>query len=141
MLYEQLLYILAAHVDDSILVGKVNKFISNFKAAQSKRLEIDDLGPTTWLLGCRRTLHLSQDHYISEIIEEFGVSSSTFVGTPIVAKLVVDAKGDELLNKKLFQFSLLIGKLLYYSHCTRPNINASTCIPPRCNTDNKLSAS
>ncbi len=52
ILYEQLLYILAVYVDDSILVGKIGKFILNFKASLSERFEIEELGPTTWLLGC-----------------------------------------------------------------------------------------
>jgi hypothetical protein len=139
-------------VDDSILVGKVRKFIFNFKALFSERFEIEDLGPATWLLGCRierdrerRTLRFGHDKYISEIVEEFGMSSSTPLGTPMVAKPVVEANGDELFNKKMFPFPSLIGKLLYCSNNTRPNIIASqkahACLPPMCITDNKLSAS
>ncbi len=37
----------------------------------------------------------------------------------------VDAKGDELLGKKLFPSPSLIGKLLYCSNCTRPDITAA----------------
>ena len=68
--YEKLLYILAVYVDDSILVGKRGKFITEFKVALASRFEIEDLGPATCLLGCkivgdrdRRTLKFGQEQY------------------------------------------------------------------------------
>ncbi len=66
--YEQLLYILVVYVDDSILICKMRKFITDFKAAFASRFAIEDLGPATWLLGCRivrdrerRTLEFGQE--------------------------------------------------------------------------------
>ena len=50
---ERLIYILAVYVDDSILTGKAGKFFVEFKTSFSARFEIEDLGPTSWLLGCR----------------------------------------------------------------------------------------
>jgi hypothetical protein len=103
---EKLIYILVVYVDDS-------------KAAFFERFEIEDLGHVSWLLGCiierdreKRILRLSQDQYVSEIIEEFSMGSSTHVGTPMAAKAVSKPRSDKLLNTKLLPFPILIGKLL-----------------------------
>jgi hypothetical protein len=65
---EKLIYILAMHVDDSILTGKIGKLYIDFKNAFSERFEIEDLGPATCVLDRiiernrkKRTLRLSQD--------------------------------------------------------------------------------
>jgi len=76
LLVEKPIYILAGYVEDSILPGKARKFFTEFKTGFSGRFEIEDIGPTYWLLGCRidrvkenMILRLSQAKYISEIIE------------------------------------------------------------------------
>jgi hypothetical protein len=92
---EKLIYILDVYVDDSTLTRKAGKLFTDFKAAFSERFEIEDLGPTSWLLGCmidndreKRIFRLSQDQYVSKIIEEFGMGSSTPVGTPIATNAI-----------------------------------------------------
>ena len=71
-------------------------------------------------------MRLSWDLYVTEIIEEFGMTSPTYVGAPIIATTVNVAKSQEALNKKLFPSSSLIKKLLRYSsNCTRPNITTA----------------
>ena len=127
--YEKLLYILAVYVDESILVGKRGKFITEFKAALASRFEIEDLGPATWLLGCKigrdrdkKTLEFGQEQYATKVIEEFGMSSSSHVGTPMASNAVSKPRHDEPLDTKLFPFPTLIGKLLYLSNCTRLDI-------------------
>ncbi len=62
MLYEHLMYILAGYVDDSNLVDNLGKFIMNFKVELSERIEIEDLDPSTWLLGYK----IEQDIYRKE---------------------------------------------------------------------------
>jgi hypothetical protein len=52
MVFQNLLYILALYVDDSILVVKLGIFIPKFKKDLSARFKIEDLGPAKWLLGC-----------------------------------------------------------------------------------------
>ncbi len=120
------------YVDDSILTGKMGKFITDFKAAFASRFEIEDLGPATWLLGCRivrdrdrRTLEFGHEQYVTDIIEEFGMSSYSLVGTKMAAKGVSKPGQDEPLDTKLFPFPTLIGKLFYLSNCTRPDITAA----------------
>jgi hypothetical protein len=129
---EKLIYILAVYDDDSILTRKAKKFFADFKTVFSERFKIKDLGLAPWLLGYRidrdrekRILQLSQDQHVSEIIEEFGMGSSTLVGTPMAAKTVSKLEYDKRMDTKFFPFATLIEKLLYCSNCTRPDITAN----------------
>ena len=52
------------------------------------------------------------------------MGSTTYVGSTMAAKVVSKPGHENLLNTKLFSFPTLIGKLLYCSNCTRPDIIA-----------------
>ena len=65
---------------------------------------------------------MKQDQYIIEILDEFKMTNATVAGTPMTAKQSTKPSTGELLDKKLFPFAKLIGKLLYCSNCTRPDI-------------------
>jgi len=128
-MYGLVLYIIALYVDGSILVGKKSEFIQIFKTALSKRFEIEDLGSTDWLLECKferdrtkRILRLGQEQYITDILDKFNMTSSLPAGTPMAAKPSIEVNSDQPLDTQLFPFLALIGKLLYCSKCTRPDI-------------------
>ncbi len=115
-----LLYIFALYVDDSILIGKEGDFIRFYKVALAKQFEIEDLGPTCWLLGCmierdrgKRTLRLGQEQYVMDILEEFNMCSAVPVGTPMAAKTTLEANSHQSLDNQAFPFPSLIGKLMY----------------------------
>jgi hypothetical protein len=55
-------------------------------------------------------------------MENFKMAAAVPIGTPMVAKLAVDANSDQPLDTQAFPFPSLIGKLLYCSNCTRPGI-------------------
>ena len=124
-----LLYIVALYVDDSILVGRKGKFIKNFEAALSQKFEIEDLSLAYCLLGCRidrdrgkRILRLGKEQYVTDILEYFNMSSSAIVGTPMAARLSLEADSDQPFDTQAYMFPSLIGKLLYCSNCTCPDI-------------------
>jgi len=50
------------------------------------------------------------------------MSDATVSWTPMAAKQSTDSSTTDLLNKKIFPFASLIGKLLYCSNCTRHDI-------------------
>jgi hypothetical protein len=52
------LYVLALYVDDNLIVGPSGSFIVEFKSAFGVRLNVQDLGPLSWLLG----VTLERDH-------------------------------------------------------------------------------
>ena len=119
IMHKPLIYILVVYVDDCILVGKQGPFIINFKNSFSSRFLIKELGPVSWLLGFkilrdrpRRILRISQDQYIADILEDFGMSNATVAGTHMTAKQSTDVSTNNLLDTKLFPFAKLIGKLL-----------------------------
>jgi histone deacetylase 1/2 len=129
ILHNCLLYILAVYVDDCILVGKQGPFILTFKKNFSSYFQIEDLGSSSWLLGCRIErdrpnciLTIDQGKYITDILEEFDMTTAKIADTPMAAKQSKDTSTSEPLDKKIFPFAKLIGKLLYCSNCTRPDI-------------------
>ena len=74
-------YILAVYVDDCILVEKLGPFIASFKLDFASRFQIEDLGPTAWLLGCiierdrpPWILRMGQCQYIKDIIDKFDMT-------------------------------------------------------------------
>lgn len=76
------------HVDDLCIMG-LN--IQRFKDLINKRFEMEDLGPCTFFLGMRvsrdlsaRTITLSQDHYIRNMLIEYGMSDCHPVNTPMI---------------------------------------------------------
>jgi hypothetical protein len=127
IMHNSLLYILAVYVDDCILVGKQGPFIMTFKKNLSLRFQIEDLGHSSWLLGCRierdrpnRKLTIDQGQYITDILEEFDMTTAKAAGTPMTAKPSKDTSTTKPLDKRTFPFAKLIGKLVYCSNCTRP---------------------
>ena len=63
----------------------------------------------------KRILRLGQEQRITDILDEFNMSSSVPVGTSIASKIALD------VNSEL-PFPALIGKPLYCSKYTRPDI-------------------
>ena len=126
-------YVLAVYVDDCILVGSNGPFITRFKSDFAKRFKIEDLGPAAWLLGCsivrdrsKRTLHFGQRQYFIDMLDDFGMSNCSTVSTPLPAKLTLTDDAEyPILDAKEFPYAKLVGKLLYASNCTRPDITAS----------------
>ena len=127
------LYVLAVYVDDCILVGKGGPFIVNFKAAFGKRFKIEDLGAVSWLLGCEITrdrrnkiIRIGQRQFCIDMLEQFGMLDCSSTGTPLSARTTDGpVEKSSPLNTKRFDYPALVGKLLYLSNCTRPDITAA----------------
>ena len=126
-------YILAVYVDDCLLVGVAGPFIASFKSAFGKRFKIEDLGPVSWLLGCEITrdrknkiIRIGQRQFCIDMLEQFGMLDCSPVGTPLSARTsdIVSADSPRL-NTTRFNYPALVGKLLYLSNCTRPDITAA----------------
>lgn len=126
-------YFLAVYVDDCLLVGKQSPFILKFKSDFGKRFKIEDLGPVAWLLGCSitrdrpaRKITVGQQQYCLDMLELFGMENCSSVGTPLPAKTLDSVSVDSpALDMKKSVYPSLVGKLLYLSNCTRPDITAA----------------
>ena len=123
------LYVLCCYVDDCCLVGVAGPFIAKFKADFGKRFKIEDLGPVSWLLGCEitrdrknKTISIGQRQFCIDLLDQFGMSDCGTVGTPLSARTSDVPVNSLPLNTKQFDYPALVGKLLYLSNCTRPDI-------------------
>jgi hypothetical protein len=113
-----------------LLIGKQRRILTLFEQDFSSRFKIEDLGPAFWILGCNiirnrscGTLHLVQTQYLKDVLQEFGMSECTPVSTPISAnpsKLVTTE-----FDKNEMPYAKYIGKMLYASNFTRPDITTS----------------
>ncbi len=107
--------------------------------------EIDAVGDSGWILNMKvtrdrekRELCLSQEVYVEQMLEHFGLANCTPVSNPCVAGSLDDLLGknqqpklcDEH-NKKLFQS--MVGGLLYAANTTRMDICAAVgMLTPHC---------
>ncbi|KAI7956622.1 hypothetical protein MJO28_003717 [Puccinia striiformis f. sp. tritici] len=113
------------HVDDLVIIGPDVDF---FKAKIKARFEMEDLGECQWVLGMRvtrdranRTLTLSQDRYVREVLEEFGMTNCR----PITAPLPNNATTcpiDPSPPSPDFNYRRGVGLLSYLVQCTRPDL-------------------
>jgi len=108
-----------------------------------------DLGEVAECLGMKvsrdrelGTIFLSQQHYVEDIVEKFGMTSCKSVVTPLVAS-------QKLVNPAVVQgdqsdlYRRIIGALMYLSVCTRPDISqAVSCLSQfkNCSTKEHLNA-
>jgi transposase InsO family protein len=130
--------IIPVHVDDLIIASKSKSAISEFKHELAKRFKLKDNGPTSFFLGVKltrdrasRTISLSQPAYIQSILDEFsgagpdGVFNSAI--TPMGDGQILSEKDcpttdEEKADMKDVPYRAVIGKLLYLSIATRPDI-------------------
>ena len=113
---EKLIYIMAQYVDDSLLTGKAGKFFPDFKTSFSERLELEDLGPASWLLWCKidrdrekRILRLNQEHYVSEINIRFDIGAEESIGVESIASDALGLATRGSIHK--FLHLLLLGRM------------------------------
>jgi hypothetical protein len=125
--------ITATSVDDIVLaansIDEVDRFTNQIKA----KYAITDNGDISWLLGCKITrwrtrgcLKLDQERYTISILEQFRMANSNSVTVPMIARLTTQmcpkTKKEEEEAAKL-PYKELVGKLMYLSTCSRPDIS------------------
>jgi len=80
---------IAIHVDDLIILSSDSEMLREEKNMLSQRFAMHDLGEAHFLLGIKitrdrqnRKLWLTQESYLSEVIEKFGMKDCRSVATP-----------------------------------------------------------
>ncbi|KAI7948485.1 hypothetical protein MJO29_010150 [Puccinia striiformis f. sp. tritici] len=113
------------HVDDLIIIGPDVDF---FKTQIKARFEMEDLGECNWVLGMRvtrnrqrRTLTLSQDRYIREILEEFDMLDCRPIAAPLPNNATTCPVDPAPLTPG-FNYRRGVGLLSYLVQCTRPDL-------------------
>ena len=122
---------LALFVDDIIIAHNDNKIVDQIKSQLSASFKMKDMGELSFILGMKifkeseNTLKITQEKYIEEILDEFGMKDCKQVSTPQPLDSNIETD-EEILNDEMGTlYRALIGKLMYAMTCTRPDIAKS----------------
>ncbi|CAI7898427.1 unnamed protein product, partial [Closterium sp. NIES-54] len=139
-------YILV-YVDDFILVAKDSAQMTSVQAALSKALQMKDLGDLKHYLGMEftrdrqaRTISLSQEFYIDNVLKRFEMELCTPVATPLPLQHLLTAPAVPTPEACSEPYPELVGSLMYAMMCTRPDlayrVSVLSCyVAPGCFTD------
>jgi hypothetical protein len=127
----------ATSVDDIILVSN-SKAESDRAASQiNDKFTSTDCGDAEWILGCRvtrcrakRLLMIDQSQFITTILREFKMDKCNDLTTPcpkirLTADMCpkTDNERDEVTKAPYSDYCAIVGKCMYLSTCTRPDIS------------------
>jgi transposase InsO family protein len=127
--------VVPVHVDDLVFASKSKDAIERVKNELRARFKIRDQGQTSLILGVQlerdrksRTISLSQPAYIQSILETFRMQDCNGTKTPMDEKLRLSNKmsptsAAEKAEMKNIPYREAVGKLLYLSIATRPDIS------------------
>ncbi|KAF7760461.1 hypothetical protein Agabi119p4_11137 [Agaricus bisporus var. burnettii] len=119
-------------IDDITLVSKSDAAMTSAVTELSKHFKLRDLGSTTLLLGIQvkqdrshRTISLSQEHYIKELLERFNMDDANPLSTPLapgseLSDIVPSL--EEQAEMKSVPYLNAVGALQYLATMTRPDI-------------------
>lgn len=122
------LFLLAIYVDDALLACRELKIIERIKKELMKEFEVTDLGPVRHFLNLdiehdvkEKTMHISQRHYIRQLLEFTGMSECHPVSTPVTPGAdLYSTEGALYPNIEWYQS--VMGKLIYLATHSRPDI-------------------
>ena len=127
--------ILAVYVDDIIPVSNDPEMLASEKQLLSNEFQMVDQGEIQFILGMsikrdrqKKTLFISQEKYLENVLNRFGMQDSKPVSTPLEnGKTFHKRTNDEKpFDKETYQQA--IGCLTYVSTATRPDIAAAVGI-------------
>jgi Reverse transcriptase (RNA-dependent DNA polymerase)/GAG-pre-integrase domain len=127
--------VVPVHVDDLVLASSSKSAIAKVKDDLRARFKIHEQGPTSFLLGVKlerdrknRMILLSQPAYIDSILQTYRMQDCNTVKTPMSEKARLSStmspvSVDEKEDMKNVPYREALGKLLYLSIATRPDIS------------------
>lgn len=117
------------YVDDILIAAYSQEAVDNVKQRLMSTFDARDLGEVNHYLGINiirergsRTIQLSQELMIREIVEYCGLSDAKTLSTPLSPSIKLSAEDGDLLDTEVYPYSQLVGKLMYLMVCTRPDI-------------------
>lgn len=121
------LYILL-FVDDLLIVSNTMQALNKVKRQLSDEFEMTDVGPVESYLGIhverrKGTMHLSQPHYMRNLLGKFGMQNCKPAATPM--EMGLDLRNDSEPENDLM-YRHLIGCLMHATQTTRPDLSTST---------------
>ena len=128
------LIIMAVHVDDCTITGSCPKLLEDYKTRIGALFKMTDLGPVSWLLGIEikrnreeRTISLSQQSYISSILQRFNFADAKPLAMPMdpnvqLSKEQCPVSVKEIAAMKHVPYREAVGSLMWAAIGTRPDI-------------------
>ena len=120
---------LLVYVDDILITASSLEAVSTVKERLMATFDARDLGEVNHYLGMKiirdrgsRTISMSQELMVREIVEQFGLSDAKTMSTPLSLSIKLNAEDGDLLDTEVYPYSQLVGKLMYLMVCTRPDI-------------------
>ncbi|CAI7788629.1 unnamed protein product [Closterium sp. NIES-54] len=117
------------YVDEFILVAKDSAQMIFVQAALSKALLMKDLGDLKHYLGMEithdheaRTISLSQEFYINNVLKRFEMELCTPMATPLPLQHLLTAPAVPTPEACSEPYPELVGSLMYAMMCTRPDL-------------------
>ena len=134
-------------VDDITLACKDGAKIDSVIQELSQHFKLRDLGPTTQLLGIEihrdrpnRQLSISLSQFISNLIQEHGLSDSKPVTTPLnpgtcLSTSMCPQNDAEALEMQQYPYISVVGSLMYLAVTKRPDIAYAAGVLARFNSN------
>lgn len=118
---------LALYVDDFIICYNNVNIANSVKMYLNKHFQIKDLGSVRNVLGMqvfrtKNEMHLSQSHYINQILDKYNMTDCKPIGTPLELNAKFENKTNAEPDEKNYPYRELVGSLMYLSVMTRPDI-------------------
>lgn len=118
------------YVDDLLLVSNDEKDLNTVKSNICVKFKMKDLSEIKFFLGIKiernhlkRTMTLSQEHYIDNLLKKFRMENCKTSNTPMEHNLKLsNTIGEELTSKP---YKTLIGCLMYLMLCMRRDLSYS----------------
>ena len=121
---------LAVYVDDLLIASNDMEVLKMEKKLFQEKFVMHDLGEAHFIPGMKimrdrpnRRLWLSQEKYVAEVVEKFGLKDSKPIATPQEVTSHLEKNEGEAVRIKEYQ--ALIGSLTYAACGTRPDIAAA----------------
>ena len=128
------LIILVLYVDDMLIAGKDIHALDSLKQSLHGSFDMKDLGDANHILGMRilrnrskGVLFLSQQEYISKVLQRFNMEGGKTIGVPLPPYLKLSAEDsptsdDEKAEMAKVPYASAVGSLIYAMVATRPDI-------------------
>jgi hypothetical protein len=134
-LYDKgLIMFIALYVDDLLVFSNSLKRLIDMKQQLSRLFEMKDLGDAHYILGIQiqrnriaRTLSISQEEYLKNVVQRFGMLESRSVNTPMdhtikLSKADCPTTPAEISDMSNIPYQSAVGVIMYAMLGTRPDI-------------------
>jgi len=120
--------IFLAHVDDILVLAKSPAGVADAKGVVLVRYKGRDMGPAQEFLGMRivrarpaRALSLSSPGLTKALVSDYGLTHANPNKLPMPVGVEVQRTGEDVMENSI-QYQELVGRLMYLSSSTRPDI-------------------